>query len=469
MSPADSDRRLSFIPSVQLLLEKLVDLYPDFREEILKSLIRSQLEILRQKPDQYSFLSGLNKETNMARIINLLESEIETLRRGTLGKAINATGVVLHTGLGRAPINPDWIAGLQNISRYATLEIRTEDGKRGERNDHLRTFLRLLTGAEDGFAVNNNAAAVMLMLNSVAAGKEVIISRGELIEIGGSFRLPEVMKASGVYLKEIGATNKTHLKDYASAIQPNTGAILICHPSNYEVVGFTQKPEIADIVQLAHQHNLPVLYDLGSGSLFPSATYSDGNEPDLQTLVEAGVDLISFSGDKLLGGPQAGIIIGKSGYIQKCEKNHLLRALRLDKFMLFLLQTLLQKYLYKTFAEIFSDTHQALLVSPSVLRERSEKFMLKLPDAIQKQITIIETEARVGSGAYPVLPLPSIALRLHHPQKSAEKLASELRLNLLPVFSVIAGDAVQLDLRTVSTEEEKELLGCLENVLSRPL
>jgi len=465
MNPADSDNRLRYIPSVQILLDKLLTVYPDLREDIIKTLIRDQLDVIRENPHQFSFLAAGQKESNITHILDLLSSKIHRLQAGTLRPAINATGVVLHTGLGRAPIDPCWVEPVLEISRYTTLEIHTTDGKRGERNDHIREYLQLLTGAEDGFAVNNNAAAVMLMLNSIAAGKEVIISRGEMIEIGGSFRLPEVMKVSGVFLKEIGSTNKTHLQDYAKAIQPNTGAILICHPSNYEVVGFTAKPAFEDILELAHHHGIPVLYDLGSGSLFPTHIYGDQTEPDLKTLVGAGADLISFSGDKLLGGPQAGFIIGKSSLVQRCEKNNLLRALRLDKFRLMLLQTVLQKYLYKTPAEHFSDTHQALLVSQAELRQRTERFMDLLPDEIKPNLTIIESIAKVGSGAYPNLPLASIALQVQHPIKSAEKIAAELRQQRFPVFSVVAENTVLLDLRTLSAAEENELAAFLGKIL----
>ena len=223
---------------------------------------------------------------------------------------------------------------IKKISRYTNFEINLETGKRGERLDHISHLLKILTGADDGIACNNNAAAVMLMLNSVAYRKEVLLSRGEMVEIGGSFRLPEVMKSSGCKLREVGTTNRTHLADYENAINNKTGAILICHTSNYEIKGFTHSPAIEEIVALAQKNKLPVLYDLGSGSLIPTQYFGSPSEPQVSVILDQDVDLISFSGDKLLGGPQCGMIVGKAEWVERCKKNHLLRALRLDKIII---------------------------------------------------------------------------------------------------------------------------------------
>ena len=233
---------LARLPSTHKLLTRLEGQFPDFKSEILKNLINEHLEKIRQNPSELN-LAHLSREQIEQKLFDLLVEKVERLKIGTLRKVINATGVVLHTNLGRAPLNAQWMDALKEVSAYCNLELDLQSGKRGQRNEHLGYLLHLLTGADDGFAVNNNAAAVMLMLNTLGYQKEVILSRGEMIEIGGSFRMPEVMKASGCILREIGATNKTHLRDYEEAINQNTGAILICHPSNYEIKGFTQKPK----------------------------------------------------------------------------------------------------------------------------------------------------------------------------------------------------------------------------------
>ena len=268
----NSSNNFKNIPSVNILLEDLSGRFPDIQSVYLKQIILSHLESIRKNPQKYK-LRDADKAKFKELILEQLANEIEIITSGTLQKVINATGVVLHTGLGRAPLSSQVISSLIDVCRYTNLEINMDTGKRGERLDHISSLLKILTGAEDGIACNNNAAAVMLMLNSVAYRKEVILSRGEMVEIGGSFRLPEVMKSSGCRLKEIGTTNRTHLKDYEEAISNKTGAILICHTSNYEIHGFTHSSPIEEIVSLAKKYSLPVLYDLGSGSLIPTEKF----------------------------------------------------------------------------------------------------------------------------------------------------------------------------------------------------
>ncbi len=455
---------LSIIPSVNQLLEELSKKFPDVKTIYIKRVVLQLLEDVRIKPNRYN-LDKLNKVQLQKKLIRKTSETIRLLVDGSLRKAINATGVVLHTGLGRAPIHLQLIEELKKVSRYTNLEIELGSGRRGERNEHLAPLLRVLTGAEDGLAVNNNTAAVMLMLNSVAKHKEVIISRGEMIEIGGSFRLPEVMKASGCKLKEIGATNKTHLSDYEQAISEKTGAILICNPSNYHISGFTHKPELAELVELAHQHALPILYDLGSGSLYDILKNREETEPQVEEIVAAGVDLVSFSGDKLLGGPQAGLIVGKKQWVQECAKNHLLRALRLDKFMIKALQSVLSQYLYLETPEQRLAAIQSLAASKSNLKQRCRKFEDYLPDNIRKHCRIVESAGKVGSGAYPVLSLESWAIRVQPVKGSASALAKKLRQYATPVFTYVEDDAVFIDLRTVSEEEETLLREALINCL----
>ena len=454
---------LARLPSTHKLLTRLEGQFPDFKSEILKILINEHLKKIRQNPSELN-LAYLSREQIEQKLFDLLVEKVERLKIGTLHKVINATGVVLHTNLGRAPLNAQWMDALKEVSAYCNLELELQSGKRGQRNEHLGYLLHLLTGADDGFAVNNNAAAVMLMLNTLGYQKEVILSRGEMIEIGGSFRMPEVMKASGCILREIGATNKTHLRDYEEAINQNTGAILICHPSNYEIKGFTQKPKLEEIVTLAHDNNLPVIYDLGSGSMPETSHLAGGYELEVSTIVKAGVDLISFSGDKLLGGPQAGIIVGKSKYVQQCAKNHLLRALRLDKLMIRLLQIVLSQYLYKNTAERL-PAHRALLVTEEVLEKRCKAFLESLKPEIRSYFEIIEMPGKVGSGAYPLLPLPGKVLRIKNKKIKAEKIARNLRLQNPPVITYVEDEQVIMDLRTVLPEEEELLKQSLEKAL----
>jgi len=283
------------------------------------------------------------------------------------------------------------------------------------------------------------------------------------VEIGGSFRLPEVMKTSGCKLKEIGTTNKTHLRDYEEAISKKTGAILICHTSNYEIKGFTAKPELSTLVELAHKNNLPVIYDLGSGSLERYAFGAAYPEPQVSEIIAAGVDLVSFSGDKLLGGPQAGLIAGKQKWVQKCAKNHFLRALRLDKLMTVALQETLIRHLFRK-AEL--DSLDALNQSAEQIKERSMHFIQSLAPEIQAQLTVAAVSGQVGSGAYPSLELPSYAIRVNTSAKSASGIARVLRQQNPPVLGYIHNEIFHLDLRAVNRKEEKVLATILAAVLT---
>lgn len=455
---------LQKLPSVDRVLEALAKDFPEVKPLYLKRQVRFLLDDMRANPQRFH-LEKPDKQGVFDRVVKRVAAEIRQLLNGSLQPVINATGVVLHTGLGRAPLNGKIAEAMAQVSRYANLELDLPTGKRGQRNDHLAPLLRVLTGAEDGFAVNNNAAAVLLMLNTVGNKKEIILSRGEMIEIGGSFRLPEVMRISGVKLREIGTTNKTHLRDYADAINARTAGILLCHTSNYEVQGFTHKPAITEIVALAKEHNLPVIYDLGSGSFAQTSRLGGIEEPEVTQIVQTGVDLISFSGDKLLGGPQAGIIVGKKYWVQKCAKNHLLRALRLDKFMIKAIQQTLIQYLYAEASPIPLDAHGALLASKQELEQRSKRFVEQLPPSIRETAQVVPAFGKVGSGAYPTLKLPSFAIRIQPRRLSAARLSKRLRLHQPPVIGYVEDDALHLDLRTVSPDEEAALARALQDVL----
>ena len=306
---------------------------------------------------------------------------------------------------------------------------------------------------------------MLLVLNSLARRKEVIVSRGELVEIGGSFRMPEIMNSSGAKMIEVGSTNKTHLHDYSDAITAKTGAILLVHTSNYKVIGFTEKPDIRDIVSLAGANNIPVIFDLGSGAFIDLNQFGFDQEPIVKHMVSMGCDVITFSGDKLLGGPQAGIIIGKNNYLDKIKKNHLLRALRCDKISLALLSSTLRQYLHlKDIAEK-NITLQLFLRSKNKLKEISELLLSLIDNKYHDQLKIVEDDGKAGSGAYPVQPIPSLALQIKNRKSSAEKLSKQLRLAEPPIFGYIRDDLLHINLLAILEEDIPDLAKTLNNIL----
>ncbi len=299
---------LAKIPSINDLINLLKNDHPHFSPPFLKTLIEETVSGIKSNPESFRLKEKTRQDiTEHIRIE--VGSNVKDLTSPSFKRIINGTGVILHTGLGRAPLGNQSIENLNSILGYTNLEINIDSGKRGERLDHIIPLLKLITGTEDAVIVNNNAAAVLLILNSIAKRKEVIISRGELVEIGGSFRMAEVMKSSGAKMIEIGSTNKTHLKDYDSAISEKTAAIMLVHPSNFKIVGFTQKPDHAEIIRIARARNVPVIYDLGSGALIDLQKLGFEQEPVVRDVLDMGFDIVCFSGDKLLGGPQAGIIL----------------------------------------------------------------------------------------------------------------------------------------------------------------
>jgi L-seryl-tRNA(Ser) seleniumtransferase len=445
----------SKIPSVSLLLEKLDNQRSKINAKYLKQLIEVTISEIKNYPQKYD-LENLSRDQLIELILKDVNLHLQALLSSSFRRVINATGVILHTGLGRAPLSKNDIKGIDALSGYTNLEINLSSGRRGERLDHVIPLLRILSSAEDAVVVNNNAAAVLLSLNSLAKRRDVIVSRGELVEIGGSFRMPEVMKSSGAKMVEIGATNKTHLHDYQNAINERTAAIMLVHPSNYQIVGFTAKPEIKEIIELAHSNSIPILYDLGSGALVDFSRFGFDYEPVVSDVIAAGVDVVTFSGDKLLGGPQAGIIVGKQTYLKKIKRNHLLRALRCDKLILALLATNLQKYLHPP---SLCQTNVTL----SLFSRSVEEMTITAQEIVQRlthvgnSVKAVEAQGRAGSGAYPVYPIKSIALQLTIPNISAEKLARKLRLNDVPILGYIENDIFHLNLLTV-TEGDSEII-----------
>jgi len=382
------------------------------------------------------------------------EQFIDQFLKNRLTKVINATGIILHTNLGRARLSKRAIKQMTDVAtHYSTLEYNLEDGRRGSRHDIVENYLQQLTGAEAAIVVNNNAAAVYFILKAIAEAKEVIVSRGELVEIGGSFRISDIMEESGARLVGVGTTNKTHLVDYERAITDRTGLFLKVHQSNFKMIGFTEAVNTDDLISIAKKHHMPIYEDLGSGTLFDFKTENIGKEPTVAEKVNAGVDLISFSGDKLLGGPQAGIIVGKKEFIDKLKHHQLARVLRVDKFTLASLEATLKAYISgQAINEI--PTIRDMLTSAETVLKRAQTFIEKVSNNVSGlQVDIQPDVSKVGGGTMPDVNLSTYVVRIKHNDYSSEALAERLRSFKTPIITRVKDDALLLDFRTVSDEE----------------
>lgn len=476
---------LKDIPSVDSIIksdktERYLSLYP--RNLIIKA-IREVVQSIR---------NGILKGTIKSReeIYQTIYPEIEKVLRDMSGfslrRVINATGVVIHTNLGRSNLSERAINNVINIAgSYSNLEYDIEEGKRGRRDIHCIKWLKEITGSPDAFIVNNNAAAVLISLNTIASGKEVIISRGELVEIGGSFRMPDVMRLSGAILKEVGTTNKTHLHDYRNAITENTGLILKVHTSNFRLSGFVKSVEIEELVNLGKEYNIPVMYDLGSGCLIDLNKHGIQGEPSVIDVLRSGVDILSFSGDKLLGGPQAGIILGKKELIDRIRKSPLARAVRIDKLTLSALEATLFDYLDPENAIEKIPTLRALLDKPENILKRAKKIlrlMLKKrgfasmktigrnltavkSDDVIAYAGLIEDYSQAGGGALPEINLKTYVVALRPRKISLNHLIKRLQSQNPPVVGRVKEDLLILDARTISEREIKSLVESVFNAL----
>ncbi|MFN3490591.1 MAG: L-seryl-tRNA(Sec) selenium transferase [Anaerolineales bacterium] len=452
------------LPSVEQLLqiESTAHLIARFGRPLTLDAIRIALDDIRTR-----FKSGLLVDLPSTEfILTQTESHLTAWTNSTLRPVINATGVILHTNLGRAPLSDAAIRAMDAVSRgYSNLEFDLETGKRGSRLIHAESLLQKLTGAESALIVNNNASALLLVLSALANKKRVIIARSQLVEIGGGFRVPDVMKQSGAKLVEVGTTNKTHISDYEEALIESTslnppslvGLVMRAHRSNFKLVGFTEEPELKDIVETAHKFDVPVVDDLGSGAIYDTAKYGLAHEPTVQESMQAGADIICFSGDKLLGGPQAGIIVGKKVLIDKIKKHPLARAVRADKACLAGLSATLTHYL-KDEAEREIPVVKMMSLTLKQIQGRAEAWKHELG-----QGEVESGLSTVGGGSLPDESLPTFLLSLK--VKSTDKFLKALRKNNPPIIARTEQDKILLDPRTVLPEQEGALLVGLKNIL----
>jgi L-seryl-tRNA(Ser) seleniumtransferase len=413
------------------------------------------------------------KGSTARRIEMIAEDHLARLFRPSLATVINATGVVIHTNLGRAPLSRAAIDRIAEVARgYCSLEYDVEDGGRGRRDVHAETMLRFVTGAEAAVVVNNNAAATLLVLAALAKGREVVVSRGELVEIGGGFRVPDVMRESGAVLREVGTTNKTRASDYAAAVSDRTALILRVHPSNFRIEGFTERPTLADVVAVGKQLRVPVAEDLGSGFLGMAGSQSDGDvavpqalraEPSVASSIEAGVDVCCFSGDKLLGGPQAGIIVGRSSVLDRIRRYPLMRALRVDKLTYAALEATLIDHAAGRAVETVPVQRMLAATAPSIL-ERARRFADALGRLNGWRVDVVEGVSAIGGGSAPGLGLPTWTVAASKSGMSANALERRLRELPTAIVARIQDDRVHFDLRTVLPEQDDTLLHALETL-----
>jgi len=399
-----------------------------------------------------------------------LQAYLRSHSRPHFRRVINATGVVIHTNLGRSILTDDAAASVSQACRhYSNLEFSLDTGQRGSRYSHVEELLCRISGAEAGLVVNNNAAAVLLVLDTLAKGTEVVVSRSQLVEIGGSFRIPEVMAKSGAKLKEVGATNRTHLKDYRRAIGPDTGALMKVHTSNYRIIGFYKEVPLKELVQLGREHDLPVIEDMGSGNFFDFQAhgYNFMPEPTVQQVIRDGASVVSFSGDKLLGGPQAGIILGEKKYIDPIKKNPMNRALRIDKMTLAALESTLRMYLDPELARSKIPTLRMITSGEKELRQKARRLKNRIQKSIQAdmEVTVFPAQSRVGGGAFPEQDLPTTLVGIKVAGLSCEDIRSRLLNTDPPLVGRVEEDFFCLDPRTIDDSELGLVVSVLKDIL----
>ena len=481
-------RRLPAISQL-LLAEEIVELIGRYNHTMVSEAAGEVVQELRERilaAGEEPAIDARNVE--MDNVIRLVRQRVREKSRPRLRRVINATGIVLHTNLGRAILAREAVEALTGIAgSYNNLELDLATGERGSRYVHVADLISKLTGAEDAMVVNNNAAAVLLVLSSLAKGRQVVVSRGQLVEIGGSFRIPEVMAQSGAALVEVGATNKTHLRDYENAVNEETALLLKVHTSNYRIIGFTAEVDVKDLVKLGRDKGIPVFEDQGSGVLVDLSAYGLAKEPTVQESIRAGVDIVTCSGDKLFGGPQAGIIVGRREIIKKLKKHPLTRALRVDKFTLAAMEATLRLYLDEKTALNSVPTLRMLTMTADEVGVRADRFARLAEQAgvayggpagvgaaagtasdeatALAQVEVVDGFSQVGGGALPEENIPTRLVSLAPFQVSVNTLEEKLRLADTPVLARIQKDRLLIDLRTVAEQEEETLMAAILEAL----
>jgi L-seryl-tRNA(Ser) seleniumtransferase len=450
------ERRLRALPSV----DEVASLLTGAGHVSHRPAVRAARSALAEARGRIRAGASADKESVFSRARALLEEE----RRARLRPIINATGVILSTNLGRAPLARSAARAIAEVATgYSNLEYDLVVGGRGSRQEVVRDQLRQLTGAEDALVVNNNAGALLVVLATLARGREVVVSRGQLVEIGGGFRIPDVMRQSGARLIEVGTTNRTRLRDFEDAMTPETALLLVVHPSNFRVIGFTESPTLLEMASLAHSSGVPLVHDVGSGCLLRTERWGLEHEPMPQESIAAGVDVVCFSGDKLLGGPQAGVIIGRTSLLQQVERHALLRAIRSDKLSLAALEATLSLY-QDGLAEAELPIWRAIALPVESLRERAERWAAVIGDW-GYQASAEPDQSTIGGGSLPGETLPTVVCSVQLAGKAADRVAEDLRQGSPAVVARISRDRLLVDPRTVQPDQDEELLVALEQAL----
>jgi L-seryl-tRNA(Ser) seleniumtransferase len=462
----DATSELRQLPRVDEILAhpRMSSLESDVPRTLARQAAREAIEEARAR-----IITGAVADVTPDRIAARAAELLQRKAARSLRRAINATGVILHTGLGRAPLSESAQQALREVAAgYCNVQVDLETGGRLQREAHIRWLFQEITGAEAVLVVNNNAAATMLVLNTLAAGREVIVSRGEMVEIGGAFRMPDIMRLAGCRLVEVGCTNRTHLRDYEAAIGPATALILSVHQSNYRIEGFASQVPVGELVALAHARGLPCAHDLGSGALVDLRQYGLPHEPSVPESLAAGADVVFFSGDKLLGGPQCGIIVGKPDPVQAMRQNPFYRTFRVDKLTLVALEATLRLFLDP---ETLPQRHRLMSVltcSLDAIRQRADALVGTLNQRCGAWLAAdtADSVSEVGGGSLAAHTLPTVVARLRSERFPAEEIARRLRLNEAPVFARVREDAVLLDPRTMLPDEDAIVLKALERIAS---
>jgi L-seryl-tRNA(Ser) seleniumtransferase len=457
---------LRLLPSVDSLLHSktAINLTKKSGANHILALARNSIEVLRIEIKNLQNVDNLTRESLLLRAENIIEHLWTKEQANRLQRVINATGVVIHTNLGRSPLSENAKKAIvESAGNYCNLEYNLETGKRGKRGERAENILAELCGAEAALIVNNCAAACVLVLTALSNGGEAIISRGEMVEIGGDFRVPDVMIQSGAILREVGSTNRTKIRDYEKAINENTRLILKVHPSNYRIIGFTEMPAISELANVAKQNNISLYEDAGSGALVDLSKYGLIDEPVISQSIANGADVVSFSGDKLLGGVQSGLIVGRAEIIEKLRKHPLYRALRVDKIIYSALEATFESFRKETHLEEI-PTLKMISMTNSEIAERAAKFVAKLLEVENLTAEICAGNSVIGGGSAPAVHPETTLILLKHKKLSINLFEKCLRMSKTPIITRILEENVLIDLRTVSAEEEVELLQILRNI-----